>query len=110
MIPTEKRAGDRLVVYLAGRLDFASSATVEKHLFRLIEEQGERHLVLNLAGVEYITSSGFQVCISVQNRLKRLNGSLRLASPRPSIKRVFNAVELTPLFQIYETEEKALEM
>ena len=58
--------------------------------------------------VEYMSSSGFRACIATLRKLNARDGSLKLTNIRPSVKRIFDVIELTSLFDIYESEEEAL--
>lgn len=102
-----KKIGDRLVVYLEGRLDVTVATEVEEQLMKLIDDDAEKHIVLNLEQVEYMSSSGFRACIAILRKLKQREGSLRLSNIRPSVKRIFDVIELTSLFDIYDTEDEA---
>ena len=102
-----KKANDRLVVYLEGRLDVSVANEVEEELSKLIEE-GNKHIVLNMEKVEYMSSSGFRACIATLRKLNSREGSLKLCSIRPSVRRIFDVIELTSLFDIYESEAEAL--
>jgi stage II sporulation protein AA (anti-sigma F factor antagonist) len=97
-----------MVVYLEGRLDVTVATDVEEQLIKLIDDEGEKHIILNLEQVEYMSSSGFRACIAILRKLKQRDGSLKLCNIRPSVKRIFDVIELTSLFDIFETEEAAL--
>jgi len=103
-----KKVGDKLVVYLEGRLDVSVANDVEEELNRIIEQENQKHLVLNMEKVEYMSSSGFRACISTLRKLNAKDGTLKLCAIRPSVKRIFDVIELTSLFDIYETEPEAL--
>ena len=103
-----KKVGDKMVVYLEGRLDVSVANDVEEELNRIIETDNQKHLVLNMEKVEYMSSSGFRACISTLRKLNAKDGTLKLCSIRPSVKRIFDVIELTSLFDICETEADAL--
>jgi anti-anti-sigma factor len=103
-----KKVGDKLVVYLEGRLDVSVANDVEEELNRIIEQENQKHLVLNMEKVEYMSSSGFRACISTLRKLNAKEGTLKLCAIRPSVKRIFDVIELTSLFDIFETEPDAL--
>ena len=103
-----KKVGDKLVVYLEGRLDVSVANDVEEELNRIIEQENQKHLVLNMEKVEYMSSSGFRACISTLRKLNAKEGTLKLCAIRPSVKRIFDVIELTSLFDIHETEPEAL--
>lgn len=103
-----KKVGEKLVVYLEGRLDVSVANEVEEELARLIDQDGNNHLVLNMEKVEYMSSSGFRACIATLRKLNAKNGSLKLSNIRPSVKRIFDVIELTSLFEIFDSEAEAL--
>lgn len=103
-----KKAGEKLVVYLEGRLDVSVSNEVEEELARLIDQENNNHIILNMDKVEYMSSSGFRACIATLRKLNAKNGTLKLCNIRPSVKRIFDVIELTSLFDIYDNEAAAL--
>ena len=96
------------VAYLHGRLDVAVSGEIEEFLISNIESKNLKQLVLNMADVEYMSSSGFRVMISLLRKLKDAGGGLKICCVRPAVKRIFDVIELTTLFDMHETEEAAL--
>jgi len=103
-----KQSNDKLIVYLEGRMDISNANEVEEQLSELIDNQGHKHLILNMEKVDYMSSSGFRACIATLRKLNSLEGSLKLCGIKPSVKRIFDVIELTSLFNIFETEEEAL--
>ena len=102
-----KKVGDKLVVYLEGRLDVSVANEVEEELSRLIDDNNH-HIVLNMEAVEYMSSSGFRACIATLRKLNNREGTLKLCAIRPSVRCIFDVIELTSLFDIYESEADAL--
>jgi stage II sporulation protein AA (anti-sigma F factor antagonist) len=96
------------IAYLHGRLDVAVSGEVEEHLLKTIDSKSIKHLILNMADVEYMSSSGFRVMIALLRKLKDIKGSLKICCVRPAVKRIFDVIELTTLFDMFETEEAAI--
>jgi stage II sporulation protein AA (anti-sigma F factor antagonist) len=101
-------AADSAVAYLHGRLDVAVSGEIEESLLATIDAKSIKHLVLNMADVEYMSSSGFRVMIALLRKLKDLKGTLKICCVRPAVKRIFDVIELTTLFDMFETEEEAI--
>ncbi len=69
-----------------------------------------RKVVLNFGKVEYLSSSVLGKLITFQKRLRTNGGELRLCCIRPQIYEIFEITRLNTLFDIYPTEEEALEM
>lgn len=103
-----KKVGEKIVVYLEGRLDVSIAGQVEEELMRIIDEDGIVHIVLNMQAVEYMSSSGFRACIATLRKLHSMDGTLKICNIKPSVKRIFDVIELTSLFDIYDSEEAAL--
>ncbi|HPK44223.1 MAG TPA: STAS domain-containing protein [Spirochaetota bacterium] len=103
-----KKVGNIVVVYLQGRLDVHLSADIEKEINKLIKDDPASHLLLNLAGVEYMSSSGLRIFVSTMRILKESNRKLKLCSMNNAVKKIFEVVELMDMFEIYETEEEAI--
>ena len=89
-------------------MDVSVANEVEEELARIIDSDNQKHLVLNMDRVEYMSSSGFRACIATLRKLNAREGTLKLSNIKPSVKRIFDVIELTSLFDIYETEEEAL--
>jgi anti-anti-sigma factor len=85
---------DALELRLTGRLD----ATWADHVSESIEaavRAGSHRIVLNLAGVNYISSLGLGVLMKHYKRLTAVNGSLRVSDPSATILRVLDAAGLS---------------
>ncbi len=102
----EKKSGDISILGLTGRLDAYSATEVEKKLDAIIEA-GCVKLVLNLEGLEYISSSGLRVFLSQLKKVRKQQGDIKLACMKPYIREVFDIAGFTQLFNIFETEDAA---
>lgn len=103
-----KKVGDVIVIYLKGRLDVHLSADIEKEINRIIKDEPQAHLLLNLAEVEYMSSSGLRIFVSTMRILKESQRKLKLCNMNNAVKKIFEVVELMDMFEIYDSEEEAL--
>lgn len=85
--------GDLLVLQLTGQLDATWSSAVDGEIGGAVRE-GRHHIVLDLAGVDYISSAGLRVLLSHYKGLKTAGGSFSIRSPQPSVMKV---IELSGL-------------
>ena len=99
---------NKAIAYPTGRLDVAVSAELEEQLIQAVEKNALVGLILNMKSVEYMSSSGFRVAIALLRKLSDKGGSLKICALKPAVKRIFDVIELTSLFEIFETEEEAL--
>lgn len=100
---------NKVIAYFEGRLDVAVSSDIEEQLLEAVERDNIKHMIFNMEKVEYMSSSGFRVAIALLRKLKEEGGSLKICALKPTVKRIFDVIELTTLFEIYDTEEQALQ-
>lgn len=96
------------VIYLEGRLDAYSSNQVDETINSLIED-GKIKIVVNFEETEYISSSGLRVMLASLKRLKKIDGDIKLACLKPYVLEVFEIAGFTQLFDIYESEDEAVD-
>ncbi len=104
-----KIENEHVIVYLKGRIDVHLASEVESFLMRLIEENPDKNFVLNLGEVEYMSSSGLRVFVSIMRYLKEKGKNLKLSNLSIAVKRVFEVVELMDMFDIYKDEKDAIQ-
>jgi anti-sigma B factor antagonist len=103
-----KEVGDNLVVYIGGRMDVHLAAEVETEIGRVIQQVRSGSVILNLDDVEYMSSSGLRVFVSLMRTLKDSNRKLKLCNLSNAVRKIFEVVELMDMFDIYDTEEEAM--
>ncbi len=103
-----KKLDNTVIIYLEGRLDVHLSADIEKEINKLIESDPASSLLLNLKDVEYMSSSGLRIFVSTMRILKESNRKLVLCNMNNAVKKIFEVVELTDMFDIFNTEDEAL--
>jgi anti-sigma B factor antagonist len=70
--------------------------------------EGKRSFVLNLAGVEYIDSSGLGQLITIWTSIKNRGGQMAVLSPTKRVQRLFDITRLDTVFKICEKEDEAI--
>ena len=103
----EDRQQGVLVVSPIGRVDSTTSAALDKRLLALVGA-GERRLVVDFAGVDYISSAGLRVMLSLAKRMREAPGSLALCAMGDSVREVFNLAGFMPLFVVEPTRAGAV--
>jgi stage II sporulation protein AA (anti-sigma F factor antagonist) len=102
----DTRAGAALVVAPAGRVDTTTAPALEAHLTALLD-RGERRVVLDFSGVDYISSAGLRVMLLVARRLREAHGALVLCALNDAVRQVFELAGFLPLFTIRASREDA---
>lgn len=104
---SETRAGDAVVLAVAGRLDSSTSPDLGRHLTALVE-RGETRLVLDFAGLEYVSSAGLAVMLAAAKKLRARNGRVDVAGVNPRIRLVFEMSGFVTLFPMHADVAAAL--
>lgn len=79
-----------------GRITSTSCAVLDKAARDLIG--AEKHIVLDLANVDYIDSAGLGTLVSIYMHARRATCDLQLANPKQRIKDLFNRSGLSMIF------------
>jgi anti-sigma B factor antagonist len=75
----------------------------------LIEEGGVSNLVIDMADVDAMDSSGLGALIGIMKKTDEKNIGLKIASLQDKTRLVFQITQAYKLFDIFETVEKAVE-
>ncbi len=106
-IQTRSSAGDPILT-LHGDVDMRTSPTLRDKLLQLIQQRPER-IVLDLAGVPYMDSSGIGTMVELKRRLDRIGGKLVLAGLQPRVRSLLEITRLDQFFAIVENTDEAQE-
>jgi anti-sigma B factor antagonist len=94
-------AHSKLVVRVAGEVDIQTSPVLDEQLQRVTAD-GAPSVVVDLSDVTFLDSTGLSVLIAGLKRCQEAGGTMRLASPRPNVRKVLEITGLTSVFQISE--------
>jgi stage II sporulation protein AA (anti-sigma F factor antagonist) len=102
----EERSGPVLVLAPVGRLDSNSAPELERTLLAHLA-RGERRMVVDMLGVEYISSAGLRVLLMLAKRLSG-SGRLVLCSLGPAVRQVFELAGFVAIFELAASRPLAL--
>lgn len=91
---------DVLIVRLIGELDHHTASQVREAIENELDKGETMHLVLNLAELDFMDSSGLGVILGRFKRISQLGGKMSLCSIQPSVYRL---MEMSGLFKILST-------
>jgi stage II sporulation protein AA (anti-sigma F factor antagonist) len=100
--------GDILVACPSGRIDTTTYNDFKTALHAKLDETKPRHLVVDLAGVEYISSAGFREFFLAGRRMGRDGGSLSVCSFQPQVKELFDIAQFMTAYEVHDTREAAV--
>jgi anti-sigma B factor antagonist len=90
------------LVTLKGRVDSTTSPQLSETL-DAINKDGRYKIVIDMSGVEFMSSAGFRALLSGQRNCKRYNrGEIVLASLQVRVNEALELAGFTELFQAFE--------
>lgn len=95
-----------LVLSLKGRLDHKGAADLDDALQELPGRPS--HLVLDMGGVDYLSSMGIRSLLSLEKTLKQRSGALMLCALTPTVSQVLRVAGLLALMRTAEDLDTAL--
>lgn len=105
---TKRTKDDVVILDIAGEIDLYNAPEIKDIISSLIEEK-KFNVIINLEKVTYIDSSGIGALISSLSNLKKYQGGLKIINVFASVRKVFELTKLTSFFEIYDSEEQAIE-
>ncbi len=95
---TQKKEADKVVLVVEGRVDTTTAPALENEIGGLGADV--KALVLDMSGVEYISSAGLRVLLGAQKKMSKV-GTLKLTGVRDAVMEVF---EMTGFADILDIE------
>ena len=92
-----KRNADKTVIELAGRLDTTTAPALDKTINEDIADT--QNLVLDIKGLEYISSAGLRVLLGAQKKMQKI-GSMKVINVCEAIMEVFEMTGFADILTI----------
>lgn len=96
---TTRQVGDVCVVDAVGRITLGEGSSIFRDTIRDLVAKGEKKILVNLAEVTYIDSSGIGEMVSGFTTVTNHGGSLKLLNLS---KRVQDLLQITKLYTVFE--------
>lgn len=103
------KKGNIVIIYLHGHVDLYVSARIEKECVKLINSEHESSFLFNMRDVDYVSSSGLGIFISIMGLLKKNSRKLAFCNIDDDVMKIFETVKLTEVFDIFSSEDEAIE-
>jgi anti-sigma B factor antagonist len=94
------------VVAVVGELDVATAPRLRQELIGLASH-GSRRLVIDLAGVDFLDSTGVGVLLGAVRRARDGDGRIALANAEPQVARVFEVTRLVDILPLHASVDEA---
>jgi anti-sigma B factor antagonist len=105
---TYRDAGVVTVVDIGGRITLGEGSALLRRTVRELLDQGRTKIVLNLADVNYIDSSGIGELVSAFTTVKNRGGDLKLLGLTKKIHDLLQLTKLFTVFDVYSDERTAI--
>jgi anti-sigma B factor antagonist len=104
----ERRVGDVTVLDLKGRVRIMGSTVALHRSIRCLVEEGKTQILLNLAQVTHIDSSGLGELLASRVTVRNKGGEMKLSHLTEGLTEVMSTAKLLTVFDIYDNEEDAI--
>ena len=96
-----------VILDVVGDLTYANRDTF-KTAVESIRKRGCRHLVLNMADVRFVDSSGLGLLALVSQTFKLAQGKVSLLKPQSYVREIMTLANIPKLIPMYDNEQDAV--
>jgi anti-sigma B factor antagonist len=98
---TCRDVGDVAIVDFSGKITLGEGSAMLRKMVRDLITDGRRKILLNLADVDYIDSSGIGELVGAYTSVRSASGELKLVY---LTKRVHDLIQITRLFTVFDVQ------
>ena len=95
-----------MIVTVQGRVDSSTAGQLGEALTGVVEE-GFSRIVLNLDGVDYMSSAGLRELVATLKKVRPKGGDMRIAQVTERVFEVFELSGLNSLLQFFDSSAEA---
>lgn len=103
-----RTTGPNEIIELHGELDLASAPALRAQLMVTLRDRHPERLILDLAGLNFIDSTGLSVLVWAHRHLAERGGLLCITTPRAQVTMVLRVTGLHERLHLHQTVEEAL--
>lgn len=93
-------SAENLVIRLTGRFDFTARQQFSVEIDSKLASTGSGDVRIEMAGVDYIDSSGLGMLLMLRDKARKLNRNVTLANASGSVRRALASAQFERLFPI----------
>jgi anti-sigma B factor antagonist len=97
------------IIDLSGRITIGEGTVVLRDAVRNLLQRHEKNILLNLADVSYIDSSGIGELVSSFTTLSSQGGKLKLLRLTKKVHDLLSITKLLTVFEVFDDEAKAIQ-
>lgn len=96
------------IIDLSGRIILGEETSSLRELLKDLLSRGQKKVLLNLADVNYIDSSGLGTLVSGYTTLTGQQGQLKLLNLTKKVQDLLQITKLLTVFEVFDDEVKAI--
>jgi anti-sigma B factor antagonist len=104
----ERHNKDVTVLDLTGKIKMGDDIAKLGMALRVIVGDGEKKILLNMAGISYIDSSGLGEMIAVYHAVQKSGGELKLLHLTDRVSELMVITKLLTVFESFDSEDEAV--
>lgn len=105
---TTRQVGEAVVIDISGRITVGEGTLVLREIVRNWAESGKKNIVLNLAEVSYMDSSGLGELVRTHTTIRNREGELKLVNLSKLVEDLLHITKLSSVFDIHADEASAI--
>lgn len=105
---TIREVGAVTIIDMEGRITLGEGSNLLRDLVRQSLEKGHKKIVMNMAGINYIDSTGLGELVSGYRMIKGEGGELKLLNLNKKVTDLLQITKLYTVFDIHNQEDQAL--
>ncbi len=103
----EETHGRVVVVTARGRLDGSTAQAFGARLEKLATAP-EPRLLVDFSGIDFVSSAGLRVVLTLLKRVKSANGKLALCAVQAPVKEILDITGFTPMLDVHAGRAEAM--
>jgi len=107
LVLSTRQVDDLAIVSVGGEVDLDTATQLGEHALTAVRDVSP-HIVVDLAGVTFMDSTGLKVLLSIQRRADLAGGSFAVAGAARPVRKILTLTGLDQTFAIYDTVDQAL--
>mgnify|MGYP006283100867 CR=1 FL=1 len=105
---TESNGATKIEFLERNILDEANIQQIGDRIIDVIESSPNPKVLISFRNVDHLSSAALGTLITINDKIRRKEGQLRLTDINPQIYEVFVITKLNKVFQIHETAEEGM--
>lgn len=98
-----------VILRLEGKLDLSNATEFEKLLDTSRKLKPTCNFILDLTGVEYLSSSALRVIVTAYRKLTEVKLSLVLLNPTSMCAKILEVTKLNEVVNVFDSEREAID-